>query len=165
MNTVLKWAGWFLLCVVLQSTLVPHIAIISVKPDFVLLVLFLMAVKFGMMPGVYVGFFLGLGQDIFSADLLGQNTLAMSVTGFVCGLFNERVMRLDIVMRAVILLLAFFVNDIIVTIVHITKADGNTGALLMELLIVTLPRAAYTLLFAIIPFVWTNIIKPPRLVD
>ena len=165
MNVFLKWAGWILLCVVLQSTLAPHFAILSVKPDFVLLVLFLLSVKFGMMPGVFVGFFLGLGQDLFSADLLGQNALAMSVTGFVCGLFNERVVRLDLIMRAVVLLLAFFADDIIVMVVHIVKANGESSVFFMELLVATLPRAAYTLLFAIIPFVWTSIIKPPRLVD
>ena len=154
-----------MLCAVLQSTLVPHIAIMSVKPDLLLLALFFLSTRAGVMPGVYVGFFLGLGQDLFSPSLLGQNALAMSVTGAICGLFNERVMRLDPIMRAVLLLGAFFVNDIIIMLVHIAKADGSMSTIFMELLVVTLPRAVYTLVFSAIPFVWVNVIKPPRLVD
>jgi rod shape-determining protein MreD len=165
MNSVLKWAGWFLLCAILQSTLVPHIAILSVKPDLLLLTLFFLSTKAGVIPGVYVGFFLGLGQDLFSPSLLGQNALAMSITGALCGLFNERVMRLDPIMRAVLLFAAFFVNDTIIMMVHIVKADGSMSVLFTELLVVTLPRALYTLFFSAIPFIWVNIIKPPRLMD
>jgi len=165
MNTVLKWIGWFLLCVILQSAVVPHIAVMSVKPDLPLLVLFYMATKFGMMPGVYVGFFLGLGHDLFSSSLLGQNALAMSVVGFICGIFNERVMRLDPVMRAVLIIVSFLVNDAIIALIYVMKSGADAGTLFMELLVVTLPRAAYTLIFALIPFIWVNIIKPSRLVD
>jgi len=153
------------LCVILQSTLVPHIAIMSIKPDLPLLVLFYLAIRFGMMPGTYVGFFLGLGQDLFSPSLLGQNALAMSVVGFVCGIFNVRVMRLDPVMRVVLIVVAFLANDIIVALVHIVKSDAGAGTLFIDILVVTLPRAAYTLVFALIPFLWVNIIKPPRMVD
>jgi len=166
MNTVLKWAGWFLLCAILQSTLVPHIAIFSVQPDLLILALFFLATKSGVMAGVFVGFFLGLGQDLFSPSLLGQNALAMTVTGAVCGLFNERVMRLDPIMRAVLLLAAFVVSDSIAMLVHIAKADSAAmSTLFMELLVVTLPRAVYTLFFSAVPFIWVNVIRPQRLVD
>jgi len=164
-NVILKWLGWFLLCVILQSTVVPYIAIMSVKPDLPMLALFFMATRFGMMHGVYAGFFLGLGHDLFAPGLLGQNALAMGIVGFISGIFNERVMRLDPIMRGVLIIVAFLVNDIILMLVQIMKSDADAGTLLMELLAVTLPRAAYSLLFAMIPFVWTNIIKPPRLVD
>jgi rod shape-determining protein MreD len=135
------------------------------RPDLLLLTLFFLSLRAGIMPGVYVGFFIGLGQDLFSPNLLGQNALAMTVTGALCGLFNERVMRLDPIMRAVLLFAAFLVNDTIIMLVHITKSDGQMTTLLMELLVVTLPRAAYTLAFSALPFVWVNIIKPRRLVD
>jgi rod shape-determining protein MreD len=122
-----------------------------------------MSIKAGVMPGVYVGFFLGLGQDLFSPNLLGQNALAMSITGFVCGLFNERVMRLDPILRTVLLIGAFIVNDTVVMLVHVLKTNGEMSTILMELLVSTLPRAIYTLFFAAVPFVWTHFIRPPRL--
>ncbi|MCL2183807.1 MAG: rod shape-determining protein MreD [Chitinispirillia bacterium] len=165
MNSALRWAGWFLVCAILQSTLVPHIAIMTVKPDLPLLALFFLATKAGVMPGVLVGFFLGLGHDLFSPGLLGSNSLAMGLTGALCGLFNERVMRLDPIMRAVLMLAAFFVNDTVVMLVHLLKVDGAVSTLFMELLVVTLPRSVYTLACSAIPFIWITVIKPQRLVD
>lgn len=165
MNGILKWLGWFVLCVVLQSTLVPHFAILGVRPDLPMIALFYLALKAGMMPAIYAGFFLGLGQDLFSASLLGANALAKSVVGFVCGIFNERVMRLDPVLRALLMLLMFIIHDCLLTSVHVMKSDGGAGTVFAELIMVTLPRAAYTLAVAVIPFVWTNIIKPPRMMD
>ena len=161
-NNTLKWIGWFLVCIVLQSTLVPHIRILSIKPDLLLLVLFLMSTKAGVMAGVYVGFFLGLGQDLFSPDILGQNALAKTVVGFFAGLFNERVIRMDPVTQAVLLIIVFLLNDTLVMLVQMVKTGGEPHIILGELLMVTLPRAAYSLLLATLPFIWTNIIKPAR---
>jgi hypothetical protein len=73
--------------------------------------------------------------------------------------------RLDPIMRVVLLVGAFFINDTIVMVVHILKTNGEMSTILWELLVVTLPRAIYTLLFAAVPFIWTYVIKPPRLVD
>lgn len=153
------------MCAILQSTLVSHIAIFSIKPDLLLLVLFFLATKSGVMPGIYAGFFLGLGQDLFSPSLLGQNALAMSVVGCICGLFNERVVRLDPIMRIVLMIAAFLINDTIIMLVHVMKADGSMGTVFVELLAVTLPRAVYTLFFAAVPFIWVSVVRPPRLGD
>jgi len=165
MNIVLKWTGWIILCVILQSTLVPHMAVMSFEPDLPLVALFYLALRFGVMPGVYVGFFLGLGQDLFSQGFLGQTALAKSVIGFVCGLFNERVVRLDPITRGALLIAMFILNDAIIMLVQIVKSDGGAGTFFTELLMVTLPRALYSLVFAAIPLVWVNVVKPHRLVD
>jgi len=164
MNIALKWAGWIILCVILQSTLVPYLAVMSCKPDLPLVALFYLALRLGVMPGVYVGFFLGLGQDLFSQSFLGQMALANSVTGFVAGLFNERVVRLDPITRMALLIAMFVLNDAIIMLVQIVKSGGGAG-IFTELLMVTLPRALYSLVFAAIPIVWVNVVKPQRLID
>ncbi|MDR3013124.1 MAG: rod shape-determining protein MreD [Chitinispirillales bacterium] len=164
-NSYLKWAGWFVLCAVLQSTLIPHAAVFSIKPDLIMLVLFHLVIKYGVMPGVYVGFFIGVAHDLFSPSLLGQNALSMSVMGYICGHFNERILRLDPILKALLLIAAFVINDTIIMLVHITKTEGTISTLFIELLVVTLPRALYTLIFAAIPFIWVNVVRPPRLVD
>ena len=161
-NNTFKWVVWFLVCIVLQSTLVPHISILSIKPDLLLLVLFLMSTKAGAMTGVYVGFFLGLGQDLFSPEILGQNALAKTVVGFFAGLFNERVIRMDPITQSVLLIIVFLLNDALVMSVQMVKTGGEPIIILGELLMITLPRAAYSLLLATLPFFWTNIIKPSR---
>jgi len=165
MNIILKWTGWIVLCLILQSTLVPYIAVMSCKPDLPLIALFYLSLRLGIMPGVYVGFFLGLGQDLFAQGFLGQTALAKSVVGFVCGQFNERVVRLDPITRGALLVAMFVLNDAIIMLIHIVKSDGSAGTLFTELLMVTLPRALYSIVFAAIPLVWVNVVKPQRLVD
>ncbi|GBU21659.1 rod shape-determining protein MreD [Fibrobacteres bacterium R8-0-B4] len=165
MHIILKWTGWIILCLILQSTLVPYLAVMSFKPDLPLIALFYLSLSLGVMPGVYVGFFLGLGQDLFSQSFLGQTALAKCVAGFVIGLFNERVVRLDPITRGALLIAMFILNDTIVMLVHIVKSDGGAGPFFTELLMVTLPRALYSLVFAAIPLVWVNVVKPHRLVD
>jgi rod shape-determining protein MreD len=165
MNIILKWTGWLILCLILQSTLVPYIAVMSFKPDLPLIALFYLSLRFGVMPGVYVGFFLGLGQDLFSQGFLGQTALAKSAAGFVGGLFNERVVRLDPITRGALLIAMFVLNDTIIMLVQIVKSDGGAGTFFTELLMVTLPRALYSLVFAAIPIVWVNVVRPQRLVD
>ncbi|MFP4013224.1 MAG: rod shape-determining protein MreD [Chitinispirillaceae bacterium] len=155
-----KWTGLFLLCFILQSTLVPYVKIFGVQPDLILLVLFLLSIKAGVMPGVYIGFLLGLGQDLFSAEILGQNALAKTIVGFLAGLFNEKVIRLDPVLQAVLLIMIFAVNDAVVMTVQIVKMGDPLNLVAGELLTATLPRAMYSLVFAIVPFVWDNVIQP-----
>jgi len=164
MNIALKWAGWIILCLILQSTLVPYLAVMSCKPDLPLIALFYLSLSLGVMPGVYVGFFLGLGQDLFSQSYLGQMALAKSVMGFVAGLFNERVVRLDPITRMALLIAMFVLNDAIIMLVQMVKSGGGAG-IFTELLMVTLPRALYSLVFAAIPIVWVNVVKPQRLID
>jgi len=156
----MKWVIWFLVCIVLQSTLVPHISILTIKPDLLLLILFMMSTKAGPMTGLYVGFFLGLGQDLFSPEILGQNALAKTIVGFFAGLFNERVIRMDPVTQSVLLVIVFLLNDALIMSVQMVKTGGEPIVILGELLVVTLPRAVYSLLLATLPFIWTNFFKP-----
>ncbi len=159
-TNIMKWIGLFLLCYVLQSTLVAHIKIFHIQPDLLLLALFMLSTKAGVMPGVYVGFILGLGQDLFSPEILGQNALAKTIVGFLAGLFNEKVIRMDPIMQAVLLIFMFLVNDTVMMTVQIVKTSGGANLLFGQLLTESLPRALYTLVFAALPFVWENIIQP-----
>ncbi len=153
-KTTLKWMGIFFLVFVMQTTLVPVISIYSIKPDLLLLGLFMLAVKNGAMPGLYVGFFLGLTQDIYSPIILGHNALSKTLAGFFAGLFNEKVMRLDPVFQAVLLVLTLLLGDLVFLMVQLVKSGGSMQMLGLEMVISSLPRAIYTLLFGLVPIFW-----------
>jgi rod shape-determining protein MreD len=151
MNTgILKWIGIFIVCFALQTTIVPVIEIAGIKPDLLLVALFFLSIRFGQMTAVWVGFFLGLSQDLFTPSILGQNALAKAVAAFLAGFFNERVMRLDIVFRMVLMLVVFAVNDLLLDIIQFVKTGG--GRVFLELVTVTIPRALYSMLFALVPY-------------
>lgn len=153
-KNIFKWIALFILMFVLQTTLIPSLAIVGVKPDLIVLILFMLAIKVGVLPAIYVGFLVGLAQDLYSPAILGQSALAKTFAGFFAGLFNEKVMRLDPVVLVIILVLTFFVNDIVFYLVQILKNNGDASIIISELVTATLPRALYTLLFAIVPILW-----------
>jgi len=122
----------------------------GVVPDLLMLALFFLALKTGQMPAVWVGFLLGLAQDLFSPSILGQNALSKCVAGFFAGFFNERMMRVDIMVQLILLFVTFLLNDSVYFIVQSVKT-GN-GNVVHGLIASTVPRALYSLLFALVPY-------------
>ena len=153
-SEILKWISLFLLGFILQTTLVPAISIFGIKPDLMVLVLFMLAIKTGVMPALYIGFLLGLGQDLYSGSILGQNALAKTIAGSFAGLFNVKVMRIDPISQAILLMLVFLLNDAVFTTVQVIKLNGSLKILGNELVTSTLPRALYTLILGVVPIVW-----------
>ena len=145
---IVIWLALFLACLALQATVAARVALWGVRPDLVFLALFVFALRSGPLPGIYVGFVLGLCQDLYAPAVLGQNALCKTVTGYFCGLFNERMMRTDPVVKLVILLLAFLLHDLMFWGVDVLKQGAPPVSLLVNLGIRTLPRAAYTMVFA-----------------
>jgi rod shape-determining protein MreD len=163
-KSIFIWFGVFLGAFILQTTLVPSLAIFGVKPDLLMLALFLLAIKTGVMPAIFIGFIIGLSQDLYSPSILGQSALAKTLAGFFASLFNEKLMRLDPVILGIILILTFFVNDLAVYAVQVVKSGGSLGAVAKEIFGPTFPRALYTLVFAVIPILWEqfSVIKTRR---
>jgi rod shape-determining protein MreD len=119
-----------------------------------------MAMKTGIIPAVLVGFVLGLAQDIYTPGILGQNALAKTMAGFIAGMFNEKVMRVDPFLEIVLLLLTFIVNDVAYSLVNVVKSGYTFPAFGLDLLTSTLPRAIYSLLIALLPIFWEYYFKP-----
>ncbi|NLE00382.1 MAG: rod shape-determining protein MreD, partial [Fibrobacter sp.] len=127
-----------------------------VKPDLLTLVLFLLAIKAGIIPAVYVGFFLGLAQDVYSPAILGQNALAKTIAGFFAGLFNEKIMRLDPIIQTVLLVITVILCDLIFLTVQVVKSGSTLQFIGTQIFTTALPQALYTLFFGIIPIFWEH---------
>jgi rod shape-determining protein MreD len=158
----LKWFGGIALCLVLQTTIMRVIAIAGIEPDLLLLVLCILGIRAGIMPGIYIGFLIGLGQDLYSPSILGQHALSMTVAGAFLGLFNEKVMRTDPIIKLAIILIAFFIHDSIFTTVTVIKTDASAALFVREILTRTLPRALYSIAFASLLYLVNYYVKPSR---
>jgi rod shape-determining protein MreD len=150
-NTFFKWFGLIILIYVLQTTIVPVISIAGVKPDLLLLVLFFLGFKHDVIPAVIAGFLIGLAQDFYSPEILGQNALAKTIAGFFAGLFNEKVIRLDPLFQLLMFSLMFLIHDTAFYTVQIAKSGIPFQTIGLEIVVQTLPRTLYTLFFALIP--------------
>ena len=160
METVIKWFAAIIVCLLLQTSLVPAIAVFNTQPDLPFIVLFFICIRYGIMPGVYIGFFLGLYLDLFTPSHLGQNALANTVIGFFVGSFNEKIIRTDPLFKTIIILVAFLIHDILFSGVELLKSGNSLNLLFHDLLIRSVPRACYTLVIIFLIYFWNTNIKP-----
>ena len=161
MPLVVKWFVAFSAALVLQTSFVPVVSIAGIGPDLPMIVLFFFCIKYGMTPGIFVGFFMGLGLDLYSPSLLGQNALAATLTGALVGFFNERTMRTDPLIRSALLLVAFLFHDSVFLVVQILKLGGGASVVFGGLFFHCLPRALYSIAAAGLWFAWE--LLPKRL--
>jgi rod shape-determining protein MreD len=72
--------------VLLQTTLLPFVAVRGVKPDLVLVILVFVSIRKGAMTGQVSGFLSGLAEDFLSLSPLGFHALIRTCMGFFYGL-------------------------------------------------------------------------------
>ena len=80
-----------LVFLLLQAVLADRIAIGSVAPDFVLLVVLFFALYRGSVRGAVFGFVVGFLEDLGNPEYLGLNALVKSVMGFLVGEAGRKV--------------------------------------------------------------------------
>jgi rod shape-determining protein MreD len=154
------WIVVFVLALAVQGSLVPTIAIAGVTPDMPMIALFFFAVRTGSLPGIIVGFVLGLCQDLYAPSILGRNALAATLCGWFAGLFNDRVMRTDPLLKGVILIAAFFLHDAVLAAISIARSGGSFSTMFGDMFLWTLPRALYSLAFVGLFIIWDMYFKP-----
>jgi rod shape-determining protein MreD len=157
---IIKWVFLGFVFLTLQTTILHNIAISNVTPDLLMIMLFFIAVKYGSLAGIYVGFLIGLGQDVYSPEMIGQNALVKAVAGCIAGFFNEKMIRLTFVMRYGVFILFFLVHDALYTGVGVFTTGQEFLAVPGRLLVYTLPRCLYSLVIAMIFQAWEEIIRP-----
>ncbi len=72
---------------IIQTTIVPLIAINGIIPDIILICLVFYTLRNGQLYGTVLGFIYGFLFDIITGSLLGSAMLSKTFTGFVAGYF------------------------------------------------------------------------------
>ena len=85
--------GWlrtlllFVLVFAVQSTAGEWLQILGIGPDFVVIFVVSVALRFGAATGCLWGFLAGFTQDVYApVEWLGANSIAMTIVGFSVGL-------------------------------------------------------------------------------
>jgi rod shape-determining protein MreD len=84
-NSLSRYAVVFLIAFVLQVSVVPYFEIVHWKPDLVLIVLVMFAIRHGRKHASTAGFLTGVLSDIISGGLLGLGALSRTITGYAAG--------------------------------------------------------------------------------
>ena len=93
MKKFLAWAALSIGLFVLQTSLLPLIYFKGAGPDILLLVTASYAFFKGSRLGSFMGFLLGLFEDLATGGYFGINIFIKMIIGFACGIFSTRVVR------------------------------------------------------------------------
>ncbi|MBF0431700.1 MAG: rod shape-determining protein MreD [Fibrobacteria bacterium] len=146
--TFLKCFGVLAVVLILQSTMVHWSFLGNYHPDFIIIFLVFFSLRHGPVVGVFLGFSIGLVQDIYSVETLGANALTKCLVGYGIGLFDESRFTFSNSTRLVILAIAFFLHDVVNGI-----ASGlETNALIMSLFKQSLPDGLLTMVIGFVLF-------------
>lgn len=132
----------FLLVIPVQASLLNPLSLFGIRPDFILVLLYVIGLLTGPTEGALAGMGLGLLQDISSASPLGFGGLTRGLFGLSAGFLGQQV--LDIASPAnIIFLSAFCLLEGIVVSVFMQALYGS-GPYISMFFTSTLPRAVYT---------------------
>jgi rod shape-determining protein MreD len=144
---------------ILQSTIVPQLAVWGVFADLPLLVVVSWSLLRGSREGIVWGFIAGVAVDLFSGAPFGAATLPMIAVGFLSGLGQAAVFRAHIALPLVAMFLATVVYDLLFLL--IVRISGYPVAWLESLLRLVLPSAVLNtvlmpVLFIIMRWLYTR---------
>lgn len=93
MKKIGKWAAFAAALFVLQTSILPLMAYHGITADLMLLLTVSFAFLRGAKQGAFMGFSVGLMQDLAMGTYFGVNTLARTLMGLLFGQFSDRVFK------------------------------------------------------------------------
>ena len=136
---------------ILQTTIIPELAVWGVFADLPLLVVVSWSLLRGSREGIVWGFITGLTVDLFSGAPFGAATLPMILVGLLAGLGQATIFRAHVALPLVAMFLASVLYDLLFLL--IVRLSGNPVAWLESLLRLILPSALLNALLMPIVFV------------
>ncbi len=153
---IMKYISYVLLSLVtllVQITLLRYIAINTITPDLLLLLIIYIALREGQIAGLLFGFAVGFTEDLCTSSVLGLSALSKVLVGYIAGLFYGVKSGLDIRFLGIILLVCSFLQECFLSLVaSFGIAQGFWSTLWHD----GLPRLLYSgavgfIIFAILP--------------
>ena len=146
MNTII-WLSVIVATIVIQSTLLPLVAINGICPDMLLVVIVSYALLSGKEKGVGMGFFAGLIQDLAFGSIFGINTLSKLATGYICGLAERKVFKEHVLLPVAATAIATVINGLVMCMVlFMLGYKVDIGSAIMTNIV---PLVGYNVIIAI----------------
>ncbi len=97
---------------IIQTTIVPLIAIHGIMPDLIMILLVYYSIRCGQIYGTVLGFGYGLFFDLITGSLLGSTMLSKTLAGFIAGYFSNENKR-DIYFKSYFFILIVFICSVV----------------------------------------------------
>lgn len=139
----------------LQATFLPALNMLSVLPDFALILLLLWSATHGAYEGLFWAFGLGLWLDFLTMDLLGTHALALMIVALVGGLTRGKLFRSGAILPLITVVIATMGYSLVVLLMNVMAGQNVDAisvtrlALMTSLLNALLVPVAYGVLLVI----------------
>ncbi len=136
-----------LICTLLQTTLIEHVAVFGVKPLLLVGVSVCAVLNFGLIPGTVCGLICGLIMDITSGRGVGLSALLLMYICIGCGLLCPRIFKDKIGVVILFTFISAFLYEFLYSFFLIfVWGKASLSFILIKKL---LPETIYTAVFAI----------------
>lgn len=150
---------WFILALIslavllLQTILIPFVAVGTIVPDLILIWVVVLGIARGQITASTAGFFLGLGLDLLAGDdgMLGLSSLTKAVAGFLAGYtFNENktMQNLSSAQFPLTVAIVSLVHNLLYFLIFLQGTDISWNDAILRH---GIPATAYTVLVSLIP--------------
>jgi rod shape-determining protein MreD len=126
----------------LQSSVIPRLAIGGIQPDLFLVLIFGLSLSAGPEMATAAGFLMGLYQDSLSGGPLGLNAFTLSLIGFLVSRVSRQMKTAELPGRFALLFLAGLLSGLIT--LFVLRFFRVPRPLASTLLQTVLPGAMYT---------------------
>lgn len=135
-------------CFLLQTTLFQALALASISPNLLIVVVSSFGFMRGRKEGMLIGFFTGLVFDVFYGPILGFYALVFMYTGYCNGMFRKFFFPDDIKLPMLMIAASDIVYNVAVYILKFMfRGQFHFGYYLLHIII---PELVYTLLVMIL---------------
>ncbi|MHB1685788.1 MAG: rod shape-determining protein MreD [Ignavibacteriaceae bacterium] len=134
----------------IQTTVLPIIAVNGIVPDLIIILLVFYSMRLGQLYGTVLGFVYGFLFDLITGSLLGSTMLSLTIAGFIAGYFsNEN--KQDIYFKNYIFVLIIVMCSVVDSVLNsfFSSLDLNTNMIHLLLNQGLLP-ALYTAVISIL---------------
>ena len=132
-----------ILVLIFQWMLGDMFSIYGITPNFLVIFIVYIGLSSSQLTAIWLGFILGFIIDALTGTgMIGISSLALSITGYLAGIFQGRIVRIPIVLQYLLytgFLLVFFVITVMISLQDSSWETGNIVFLIL------LPKTIYTL--------------------
>lgn len=146
-NKILIFIGLGI-CIILQgSNIIESLKIGNIKPDLVLLYLTYMSLNLGEIITINLGFSAGILLDLLSQNIIGINSLTLTIFSFVLNSFKTKIYTEKILSGVIVTILAtIFVKLLNFFLIHLFVNKVNFYDAILKIII---PLAFYNSILSI----------------
>jgi len=152
----LMYAVVGMLLSVVHLVLFKFIAVESITPDLILILVIWIALSEGQFVGLIAGFAFGLFYDVVSPNVLGTNALAKTVAGFAAGYFFKEGFAMQTIGSfrfLFIVAVCAFIHNLIYHFFYIQPMDVSFGGFFLTY---GVAMTLYTTVVAVFPMLFVN---------